>query len=248
MAAVRERSNGALLSLPHDILLSIAENLVPSSLPTAMALLATCRLCREILQPVRGLAEQRRLSWQTELSTGHVVTNSGRTLTRLGGKWTRAWAVGPLLPCSGRVTWRMKIDRCAENEGVMCIGVCDGEGRHAYGLAPYSGTLSSLHAAKLGAVVTANACAPPQHQQCTFTKQLMESPSGAPTSLKGRAVGSQLEITYDADRGDVHFRINRGPSVCAISGLPLGAQLRPWARLFDVADRVSCSGFWTAVG
>ena len=44
---------------------------------------------------------------------------------------------------------------------------------------------------------------PPQHAQCVFTKQLMETADGAPSSLKGRANGAIIEMTFDADRGSV---------------------------------------------
>jgi len=235
-----------LHSLPNDVLLAIVEALEPDHLPACMRLSATNKNCREACRPLQQRVERRRILFAEDKTAGHVITNAGRTLTRLGGKWTKAWAVGTPLPSSGSVSWRMKIDRCAENEGVMCIGVCDADGQKAYGLSPYSGTLSSLSCDRLGATVTANSSAPPQHAQCVFTKQLMETADGAPSSLKGRANGAIIEMTFDADRGSVFMRVNRGSRVCAIAGLPPGTQLRPWARLFDVADRVSVSGFWTA--
>ena len=71
--------------------------------------------------------------------------------------------------------------------------------------------------------------------------------AGEATSLKRRANGALIHLTVDADLGSVHMAINRGAAVHVIGGLPDGTQLRPWVRLFDVGDRISCSGFWTPV-
>jgi hypothetical protein len=60
--------------------------------------------------------------------------------------------------------------------------------------------------------------------------------------------GASLHVTDEAAklfRGCV--KSSRGTytePVEAISGLPAGVRLRPWARLFDVPDRVTISGFW----
>ena len=236
----------ALLSLPDEVLLTIAEWVLASDLPSAMRLsYANHRLAEALSEPLRKRAELRRLQWQPNATVGHVVTNNGRTLTRLGGKWTRAWAIGPLLPTSGRFSWKVRIDRCAENEGVMCIGVCDADGKNAYGIAPYSGRLSSLCCSALGGDVVANTCPPDEHAECTFTKQVMVDAAGEATSLKRRANGALIHLTVDADIGSVHMAINKGEPVLVIGGLPDGTQLRPWVRLFDVGDRISCSGYWT---
>lgn len=230
-----------LLMLSDDVLAHVCE--MASHLPSALQARLACKRMNEIVKPLTVREKEKRaLRWSSESTLGHVVTSAGLTLTRLGGRWTHAWAMGNPLPSSGRVSWRTRIDRCANNEGVMCIGVCDDDGKHAYGLAPFSGQLSCLSRAKVGGEVTANSCAPAPHAACTFTKQLMQSPP----NLKGRAHGAIVEFTVDADLGTVHVRVNRGPAVCAIAGLPRGVVLRPWAKLFDVGDRVSCSPFWSA--
>merc|ERR1712072_1595229 len=100
------------------------------------------------------LAAAHRLRWDAASSTGHIVTAAGRSITRLGAKsWTRAWAVATALPTTGCFSWKVRIDRAALNEGVMCIGVCDAEGRHAYGISPYSGMLSALSRPRPGAAI-----------------------------------------------------------------------------------------------
>lgn len=215
-----------------------------------MRLTATCKQMHNVLgSSLRERAEGRRLQWEQDgFTTGHTITNQGRTITRLGGKWTKAWACCNVLPTSGRVSWRVRIDRCMANEGVLCVGVCDAEGRHAYGIAPYSGKLSSLYRSCVGAEIEANETPPQAHVQCGFLRQVMLDAQGHAANLKGRANGALIEITYDADAGSVAFRVNRGTAVEAIRNLPPGVALRPWARLFDVPDRVTISGCWTVEG
>lgn len=229
-----------LLAMPDDVLAAFGEAVYYfHDLPSVVALSATCVRCRDALRPLAKRArEERGLRWDAERTVGHVTTNDGMTLTRLGGRWKRAWAIGTVLP-PGRCRWRVRIDRCAQNEGVMCIGVCDAEARHAYGLAPYSGTLSCLSRDSAGAEVYANACPPREYEACTFTKRLLHQ------DLRGRSHGAVVEITVDSEEGTVHIGLRGRPAVCAIAGLPAGLRLRPWARLFDVGDRISCSGFWT---
>jgi len=123
----------------------------------------------------------------------------------------------------------------------MCIGVCDSAGVTAYGFAPYCGRLSSLTRAAPGKAVEGNSCPPAEHEGCTFTRELMAEG----LNLKGRATGAVLEFIVDADAGSVALRINAGPPVIAISGLPHGVRLRPFVRLFERPDRVTMSGFWT---
>ena len=246
MRLVRELSSSVekasvMDMLPDDLVVHICSIGFMHDLVAASASATTCQRLNRVLQPLLSLTRaERSLVWNRDETIGHVVTgNGGRTLTRLGGRWTKSWAAMGLLPTAGRMRWRVRIDRCAANEGVMCIGVCDRDAKHAYGLAPFSGQLSCLSRKKNGDTIIANECAPPQHSACTFTKRLMDG------DLRGRAHGAIVEITVDADRGTVHIRVNRGEAVCAIAGLEPGVQLRPWARLFDVGDRISTSGYWT---
>jgi hypothetical protein len=239
-----EASSVPILTLPDDLLLMLDSALLSSHLPSAMRLAACCKRLVHACEPIVLHAKQRRrIRWESH--HGHVVTHHDcRSLTRLGGKWTKTWAYGSLLPSTGRATWRVRIDRCAANEGVMCIGVCDEAGSHAYGISPYSCRLSSLSRGARG-TIEANTCPPDEHANCTFIKALTADGS----SLKGRANGALIELKVDADAGSVSFRVksSRGTytePVEAISGLPAGVRLRPWARLFDVPDRVTISGFW----
>ena len=181
--------------------------------------------------------KKRRIRWES--TTGMVVTNDQRTLTRCGGSWEKTWAVGSLLPTTGKFSWRVRIDRNLANEGVMCIGIAT-ECGHAFGLSPYSGRLSSLYRPSPGCKIEANSDPPEELQHCSFTAQLHVDSCGSPTNLKGRANGAIVEIIVDADAGTVQFRltrnctvpgssytiINRSPVVTAISGLPRGVQLR----------------------
>ena len=247
-----------LLALPDDVLSSlIAQSLLAKHLPSAIRLSATSKHIRYSCKPLVAEAEKkRRIRWES--TTGMVVTNDQRTLTRCGGSWEKTWAVGSLLPTTGKFSWRIRIDRNLANEGVMCIGIATQCG-HAFGLSPYSGRLSSLYRPSPGCKIEANSDPPEELQHCSFTAQLHVDSCGSPTNLKGRANGAIVEIIVDADAGTVQFRltrnctvpgssytiINRSPVVTAISGLPRGVQLRPWCRLFDVPDRVTMSGFWS---
>jgi len=233
-----------MLAIPDDVLLAMATKLLDSHLPSAMRFISCCKRVAHACEPMRTQAERRRLSWDSH--HGHVVTgHDRRSLTRLGGRWTKTWAHASLLPPTGRATWGVRIDRCAANEGVMCIGVCDEAGDNAYGISPYNCRLSSL-SRRADGTIEANTCPPTVHAECTFTKALTADGD----CLKGRANGATIEITVDSDAGSVSIRIcGRGvmtEPVEAISGLPAGVRLRPWVRLFDVPDRVTISGFWWA--
>lgn len=230
-----------ILLLPDELVLHIASCILIDDLPAAMWFATCCGTINAACIPLQPLAEQRRLRWEAGETTGHVITLQGRALTRCGGRWTKTWAVGNLLPARTKASYSFRIDRCAAGEGVLCLGVCDEHGRHAYGLSPYSGKLSSLSRQEEGQAIQANTCPPPEHEKCVFVKQLM--PAG--TNLKGRANGATVEFTVDSEAGVVQVRINKGQPVDAISGLPCGVRLRPWARLFDVPDRITMTGYWT---
>lgn len=225
--------------IPDELVLYIALRILNDDLPSALRFATCSAKIQATCIPLQRLAEARRLRWVA--TTGHIITLKDRALTRCGGRWTKTWAFGNLLPTRGRVSWCFRIDRCAAGEGALCLGVCDEDGRHAYGISPYSGKLSSLSRQEQGQAIRANTCPPPEHEKCIFIKQLM--PEG--TNLKGRANGAIVEFTVDSEAGVVQVRVNKGEPVDAISGLPSGVRLRPWARLFDVPDRITMSGFWT---
>ena len=100
-----------LLALPDDLLSSlIAQSLVAKHLPSAIRLTATSKHIRNSQVRLRAEAEKKRaIRWES--TTGMVVTNDQRTPTRCGGSWEKTWAVGSLLPTTGKfsaVTHRPK--------------------------------------------------------------------------------------------------------------------------------------------
>ena len=58
-----------------------------------------------------------------------------------------------------------------------------------------------------------------------------------PTSLKGRATGTVIEVILQ--NGALFFSINDGPPVLAVAGFPPDQPLRPWVVLNTMNHRVA---------
>ena len=243
-----------LLELPNEPLVHhIARMLLAAhDVRAALRLRASCKSAHERLQPVFEAAQlAHSLRWDGDLSRGCALSCARTELTRLNMYSSddpctfprmlhpnSSWAAGGLLPSRGSFSFLFKIDRVANNSGRMLIGVSDSPSTCAWGMCPFDGRLyrrSRSHDTKR----VLNFAPPPAAFPDGDNRIVLYDESGQRYNLDGRAQGAVIECLIDADEGTVAFRVNGGRTLTALSGFPPETQLRPWARLMGVGDRVT---------
>lgn len=245
-----------LLALPDELLVHAASELLIIDLPSALALAQTCRATAERLQRVRECAEAFRLRWVPDLTrTCHILGYDGRSLVRCDGKNT--WSCCGLLQPTGASSWSVRVERSALNRGRMIIGVCTEDGLHGWGLSLMNGRLvrwcrkangllerrtrrDEEEAGGAGVERPLHYVPPPEGFPDGHNEQLLfDDATGLNANLKGRAEGTNIDVTFDASAGCLAFRVEGGTEL-RVHGFPRGVTLRPWARLFySVGDRVT---------
>ena len=122
----------------------------------------------------------------------------------------------------------------------MLIGVCNEANTCGWGLWLYRGKLHRISRNADGEIDYFTP--PPEGWPDGFGTQVMRNAAGQPANLYGRAEGAVIEVIFDADEGSLAFRVNgEAPLRVPNFAFPQGAQLRPWARMVKVEDRVSFS-------
>ena len=139
-------------------------------------------------------------------------------------------------------SWTVRIERCRLNTGFMFIGVCDAQGRCAWGLHPFSGLLYRLSRKDQDTGEQPSGYgfegSPPAGYPDGNRTQVMVREDGVASDLRGRARGAVIETLFDTISRTLSFRINGGPVLKALSGFPPDAQLRMFSFLFDQGDRL----------
>ena len=125
----------SLAGLNADVHAVIWSWLLPSHLPSALALMKTCSSLRVQLEPLRAKEVVHRLVWLPEMSMNVRIMNAGRSLAPT--QMQHSWACCGPLPSTGRHTWFVHVDRWAS----FIIGVCSADGHSARGLCGDDGTL-----------------------------------------------------------------------------------------------------------
>ena len=114
------------MELPEELLYACAEQALAQDVPSLLRFLQSSRSLRNLFEPLRRQAEERRLRWEAALTTKHTISEDGCTLTKVGGNYSVAsWAAGSLLPMAGKSAWKVRIEESDGNEGLIWIGVCD---------------------------------------------------------------------------------------------------------------------------
>lgn len=135
--------------------------------------------------------------------------------------------------------------------GRMAIGACDQDCSCGWGLEPYSGALRRYTRGLDGLAHLLHLAPPPPGCPCGLGLRLMAS------NLRGKAEGSVIKISFDADLGQLSFEVDEQgvgrqlprehigyPRARVLSGFPRGTRLRPWAMLYlHLDDQVRLDGF-----
>jgi hypothetical protein len=221
-----------LLELPEEIFRHMTTLLFEAKLPATLRLRQVCLELRARLEEVRQAAERRRLCWLQEFTLGEIaLSNGGRTATKSGPG--RPMTMSRDLPTSGISSWWVRVDRSLL--GLVEIGVCDAQRRHAWGLYLYSGMLGRL------AIEGSFSARPPGYPD-GHAKRVMVDADGEDTDLENKAEGAVITVIYNASAGALAYRVNGGVELAALSGFPSGAAMRPWVRMRgDAGDGVTLS-------
>jgi hypothetical protein len=181
---------------------------------------------------VRPSTDAHALRWMPPPALQcHSTSGDGRQLIRSAG--ADPWAAAGALPSSGRSGCVMQVDHVAHSSGLLCVGVCDADATHAWGLHLQSGRLLRQRRDASGRVLVGDGAPPPGFPDGHGTRVLVAPPA----ALRG----ATIEVLLDADAGTLSFRLGSGDAALALRGLPR-APLRPWARLVSVSDRLSLAG------
>lgn len=152
-----------------------------------------------------------------------------------------SWAAGePVIPTTGRSSWRVRIDMSRVNDGGNIeIGVCDAGNRFGWGLSVLTRCLCRWERLQMEAEG--------EPDRVCFGERF---PEGWPDGQIGTritdkrietATGTVIEVIVeygDDGTGALSFRIDDGPELPACSGFPKGEPLRPWAQLCWAGDRL----------
>ena len=179
------------------------------------------------------MAAERRLRWDLKLTVGHEIGDGGRQLTKATYKYADYWASGCLLPAEGRFSWSVRVERSQANSGAMVIGVCDELNRRAWGLNLMCGSLLVWNRDPTGRVSPGTSANPDGLLDGAAKWPVLVNPDAQQTALDCRAEGTVVEFIFDTLDGSLAARLDSGPLLRALSGIPRGTQLRPWARLFN---------------
>jgi hypothetical protein len=221
-----------LLELPGELTVEIARQLLALDLPTALRLCQSCRQLHERLATVRAEAEARRLRWLPELADGHVVKHDGRSLTGVTGPsdWMPV-AAANLLPTTGVSSWTLRVAVDDHNEGFMDLGVCDADGKNAWGFNLLTGKIR--RASKQNQPSWLRTADPPDGYPDGDDTEVVRQ--GVALKAAVRPKGAEITVVVDHDAGTLGFRfkgVKRRKLLHAVAGFPRGTLLRPHASLF----------------
>ena len=117
-------------------------------------------------------------------------------------------------------------------KGDIYIGVSDGMDQNAWALFLRSGFLTRHYRNEDGHAIYGRS--PPEGWPDGHGNRVTDS-----GLVGGKEVGAVIGVEIDHSEGTLHFRIDGGTLLLALTGFPEGAQLRPWARLCHEGDQLS---------
>ena len=190
----------SLAGLSADVHAAIWSWLLPSHLPSALALMKTCSSLRVQLEPLRAKEVVHRLVWLPEMSMNVRIMNAGRSLAPT--QMQHSWACCGPLPSTGRHTWFVHFDRYPGPDASFLVGVCRADGHSARGLCGDDGTLmgATRHhgnwADPWPSSSGTKVCTPLFNRDC---QQIMFDAQGRGASLRGSAQGCVVQVIWDSD-------------------------------------------------
>lgn len=233
-----------LLVLPVELLLKVGLRLLADDLPSALRLRSVCTAARARMQQVQAEAEARRLCWDVTTTTvgprHYMISGDGHTLGLNAYDGNRnlhntlgcdqAWATSYPLPAR-RSSFKFHLAGAWQDQKpyTICLGVCDYFSRCAWSLDLSSGKLvrftgyAATHYCKYGQL--------PHWHAAGFPTDRDERTQVIPEWPPPQAQADGVMVQCILDDGELSFRINDGKTYLALSGFPVGAQMRPWASL-----------------
>lgn len=238
-------------TLPQDLLIHVAAQLVEADDLLALARLA--QTCSSASSGLAGVLKERQLRWCPEYS-GCCVIN-GQTIECTGpfspisNPGSRLpWAAGSALPRHSSSSGSSRLGfRATGVKEHSWIGICAGEAGsappiYAWAIRPIPQRELRLyrfdHDAnsglfRLGGVRRA---LPADYAVlCRDAQGNAPRVEGGGTTASSEEDGAVVDVIVDMAARSLSFRINNGPILSGLSGLPAGLELRPWASTFGGA-------------
>jgi len=242
---LRERYK--LVDLPDELMEQCAQQLLVGNDPcSVLRLQQTCKDVHAKIARVCVQAEATaRLQWLQ--SANGVVGAEGRRISHANlREMSPSWAYCRPLATAGTSTWTVRVVDSGSDVGYMRIGVCDVALRRGWGFNGCSGQLYREDAPGLAGVFDETALPDGHGTQLMFDGRGRPARWNDSTLPRPRAIGARVEVHVDHDASTLSFRLNGGPRVEALRGLP--PLLRPWVMLMQTDDCVQFEGFLSRGG
>ena len=229
-ASMASAQVSSLCDLHEDVLLEVARHVFAADLKALLSLTQTGKRLRNILQ---ACTRAQTFCWRDEMSH-HSITDMGVSVVCTAGDTSKSpWASGRCkLPTIGKSAWQVRVLASNKLKGDIYIGVSDGMDQNAWALFLRSGFLTRHYRNEDGHAIYGRS--PPEGWPDGHGNRVTDS-----GLVGGKEVGAVIGVEIDHSEGTLHFRIDGGTLLLALTGFPEGAQLRPWARLCHEGDQLS---------
>ena len=227
-ASMASAQVSSLCDLHEDVLLEVARHVFAADLKALLSLTQTGKRLRNILQ---ACTRAQTFCWRDEMSH-HSITDMGVSVVCTAGDTSKSpWASGRCkLPTIGKSAWQVRVLASHKLKGDIYIGVSDGMDQNAWALFLRSGFLTRHYRNEDGHAIYGRS--PPEGWPDGHGNRVTDS-----GLVGGKEVGAVIGVEIDHSEGTLHFRIDGGTLLLALTGFPEGAQLRPWARLCHEGDQ-----------
>jgi hypothetical protein len=225
-----------LLTLPAELCLHTARQVLAKNLPSALHLLCCCKDLHSKLAAVSAEARRRRLQWEPGLGCRMELSDAGCTVTNSLSRIS--WHAGSLLRAEGKQAWRIRLQRAKHPDARgVCIGVCNEDATCNYSLALSTGVVGRWNNYLEDTSFILRAAPPLGFPEVQGAARVMDY--GEWGDEPAHRDGAVIEVVFDIDAGTLSFGVNGATPRLAVSGFPARAAVRPYVELWSMGDKLS---------